>query len=350
MKDVVRLRLTPLTAVRLVAAAVLVLAVLVGVDRSRHLIAWLLTAAALALVLDGPVRLLSRLVPRGWALALVILGTLVAVAGVGWAVADSLIAQYARLQDATPGAAQRLAEQFGLGAEDSDRFVQRVGEIVDEGPRRLLGSPRAVTEGTLSRLGIAAIVLTLAVFLLAAEMRMLRRAAGLLAHVPTGARDLEIATGLLHGAKAARRRLGHVVVLGLVVAAIGASVGLPGAQPLGLWVALWRLLPMLGILVAYVPVVTLLLLSVGQGEALAAVAVVVVVEAVLSVVVRRRGTGEYVPLRSLTAVLLLAGFEMYGAVGAVVVFVLGHTVAGAVQQLPNARAAGDAQAEVATEQ
>lgn len=329
MREALRVRLDISTALRLVLAAALTVAVLVGLDRSRHLLAWVLTAAAVALVLDGPVRALTRFLPRGWSIAAVTVSTLLALGGAGYAIADALVEEYSRLQGATPGAAQRLAERIGLEQPDAQRFVERVEQIVDDGPRRLVGSPRDVTEGTLSRLAIFAIVLTLAVFLLAAGTRALHRVGVVLARTPTRATPLEISVGLLRGAQSARHRLAHVTLLGLAVAAAGNLVDLPGSTPLALWAGLWRLLPLLGLLIAYAPVVSLLLLTVPQDQALGAVGALLLVECLLSWVTHRRRKVEYAPLRIVSALALLAGFEMYGAVGALVAFVLAHTLAGA---------------------
>jgi predicted PurR-regulated permease PerM len=333
VKEVTRVHVDVATAVRLVTATVLTLAVVLGLDRARHLVAWLLTAAALALVLDGPVRILSRFMQRAWALALVTSAALAALGGTGYVVTDRLIEEYQRLQRATPDAARQLAEGLGLDRADSARFVERVVQLVEEGPRRLLGSPRDVTEGALSRLAIFAIVVTLAVFLLASSTRALHRAAVLIARTHPDVSTTQAGVGLLRGAQAARRRLAHVAVVGVLVAVAGSLVDLPGAQPLGLWAAMWRLLPLLGALAAYAPFFSLLLLTADTSQALVAGAVVVAADCALSWWTRRLAGDSPPPMRTVAAVSLIAGFELYGAVGALVAFVLGQAAAGAVAVL-----------------
>jgi predicted PurR-regulated permease PerM len=327
MSRVVHIRLDAGTAVRVVGTAVITVAVIAGLDRGRHLIAWLLTAVALALVLDGPVRVLTRGIPRAWAVAAVTVTALLALFAAGYAVTEGLIDEYQRLRRATPGAAGDLADWLGLQAADAQRFVERAQQLVDEGPERLLGSPRDVTQGTLSNLAIFAIVVTLAVFLLAAGTRITHRAASLVAHIRTNATALQVGAGMLRGAQIARRRIGHVAVIGLVVAVTGALADVPGSQPLGLWVALWRLLPLLGILVGYAPFVSLLVVRLDPAEVILSVGLVLAAEVALTWWSKRHDRQSVLPLRTVAAVSLLIGFELYGAVGALVAFVLGHVVA-----------------------
>jgi predicted PurR-regulated permease PerM len=331
--DTTRVHVDVATAVRLVGAVVATAAVVVGLDRARHVIAWVLTAIALALVLDGPVRVLSRALPRGWAVAVVTVTGLGALAGTGYVVTDRLIEEYQRLQRATPGAARQLAERFGLEDSDAQHLVVRIEQFVDQGPRRLLGSPRDVTEGALSRLAIFAIVVTLAVFLLAAGTRGLHRAADFLSRARRDVSTVQVGVGLVRGAQAARRALAHVAVIGLAVAVAGMVVDLPGAQPLGLWAALWRLLPLLGVLVGYTPFAALLALTIGTPQALVTLALVLVLDGALSWWSRRSVDDQLPPPRFVAAVSLIGGFELYGAVGALVAFVLGHTIAGALSVL-----------------
>ncbi|NHC13720.1 AI-2E family transporter [Motilibacter deserti] len=338
----IRLQLDLPAAVRVVAAGLATLALLLALDRARHVVAWTLTAAAVAFLLDGPVRALTRVMRRGVAVGLVTLVTLAALAGVAYEVGNTLVRQYQRLQDAVPRATSDLLTDWGVrDREQRDELVERVRRLVDEAPTRLLGAPREVAEGTLSRLAIFAVVATLAVFMLGGGARALHRLARLVA-TASGDRlsTVQAGRGLVRGAAAARGAVLHAGVAGLVVATLGALVDLPGAQPVGLWVAMWRLLPFLGLVMAYVPSFALLWLTVARDQALLVAGGVLVVEAGLAWAMHRRARRERPPTRLVAALALLGGFEMYGVVGAVVCFVLGHVVAGVVNELARGRQEG----------
>ncbi|NHC44471.1 AI-2E family transporter [Motilibacter aurantiacus] len=337
-----RLQLDLATAVRVVAAGAGTLAVLLALDRARHVVAWALTAAAVAFLLDGPVRLLGRVMRRGLAVAVVTVTTLASIALVTYEVGNTVVLQYRRLQDAAPRAAADLLADWGVrDREQADELVDRVRLLIDEAPTRLLGAPREVAEGTLSRLAIFAVVATLAVFMLGSGRRALGRLAKAVA-AATGDRlsTTQAGRGLVHGAATARRAVLHAAVAGLAVAGLGAAVDVPGAQPIGLWVAMWRLLPFLGLVVAYVPSLALLWLTVPREQALLVAASVLVVELAMAYLVHRRARRERPPVRLVSSLALLGGFEMYGVVGAVVSFVLAHVAAGVVRELL-AEEAGD---------
>jgi predicted PurR-regulated permease PerM len=151
------------------------------------------------------------------------------------------------------------------------------------------------------------------------------------------------------GARRARLDIARVIVLGASTAVVAQAVDVPAPVALGLWTAWWRLLPVLGVVVGYAPIV--LLLSTGHSAVVvvAALLVLVAVEAVTAVVhgAARRTDLRPLPMGFLTAVAFAAGFEMAGATGSVVLVVLVHLVVGVLAETARGRADPDPSASEA---
>src|SRR5690606_815284 len=107
---------------------------------STRVIGWVLAAAILAALLHPAVEVLDRRLPRGLALAVVMVAGLSVVGLVSYAVVDEVTSQVNELQDALPRAARRVerSERFGEVAREL-RFADRAESFVDELPERLRG-------------------------------------------------------------------------------------------------------------------------------------------------------------------------------------------------------------------
>jgi predicted PurR-regulated permease PerM len=326
-------------AVRVAVTLVGALLVLVVLARSRLVLHWLLTAGVAALLLDGPVRgLVDRRVPRALAVLLVTVGTVVGAVLLTYGAVDAVVEQYGNLSETAPEAVADLTRSGGL-ADVERRFdlVARTSDLVATAPERLLGSPASVARTAAERLGEVVLVLTLTVFMLVAyerfEQRLLRMNA---AGHPW--RWVGVDLGLSIGASRARHVVLRVLALGAVTALVAAVAGAPGPVVLGLWVAWWRLLPGLGIVVGHAPLV--LLLVTGTSQLVTAVALLVLLGA--EVVARAadlhwaiRATPD-VPMGFLSALAFTGGFELGGVPGAVVAVVLGHLLVGVLQEAAGA--------------
>ncbi len=329
-----RVRLAPALAVRVAATVVLAAGVLMGLSRARTVLHWLVTAAVLALLLDGPVRaLVARRVRRGLAVTLVTLLTLLGAGALTYGVVDAVVDQYAALQDTAPDAVADLVDSGPLLAVD-ERYdlVRRTVDLVESAPERLFGSPASVARTAAERLGEVALVVTLAVFMLVAYERFEERVTRLEAEGRTW-RWRGVDRGLADGAGSARRVVGRSVVLGVLTALVALAAGGPAPAALGLWLAWWRLLPVLGIAVGYAP---LLLLLVAEGklvEAVAATVVLAAAEALSWWWSTHEGPGVtalQAPTRFLSAAAFFGGFELGGVTGATVAVVLVHVLVGLV--------------------
>lgn len=331
----VRVRLPASFGLRVAVTALGTLAVLAGLQQARTVLHWLVTAAVAALLLDGPVRwLVDRRVPRGLAVASV---TVVAVAGTAlltYGVVDAVVEQYQRLLSTAPAAAADLA-RTGPVPElwQRIRLVERTTALLQQAPERLLGPPASVARTAAERLGEVVLVLTLTVFLLVTYERFEAR---LLHLAESGVRWRwsGVDSGVSLGARRARLVVARVVVLGAATAVVAQVAGVPAPVALGLWMAWWRLLPVLGVVVGHAP--GILLLSTGRSAAVATAAllVLVAVEAAVAVVLAaaRRDDPRPFPTAFLTAVAFAGGFEMAGAVGSVVAVVLAHVVLAVLQE------------------
>lgn len=330
-------RLPPVFAVRVAATAVGALLLLLVLVRSRTVLHWLITAGAAALLLDGPVRgLVDRRVPRGLAVALVTVVTLLGAGLLTYGVVDAVVEQYGNLRDTAPGAVADLV-RTGWLADVDERFdlVSRTSQLVDQAPERLFGSPASAARTAAERVGEVALVLTLTVFMLVAyerfEQRLLRlNAAG------HPWRWVGIDLGVAKGATSARHVIVRVVAHGVVTALVAELAGVPGPVVLGLWMAWWRLLPGLGLVVGHAPLVLLLLTERPRLVAALAVLGLVAVELVVRILARRElqhsASPVPVPMAFLSALAFTGGFELGGVTGAVVVVVLAHLAVGVAQE------------------
>lgn len=329
-----RVRLAPALAVRVAATVVGAAVLLLALARARTVLHWLVTAAVLALLLDGPVRtLVGRRVRRGLAVAAVTVATLIGAGALTYGVVDAVVEQYSALQDTAPGAVADLVGSGPLaGADERYDLVQRTTDLVDQAPERLFGSPASAARTAAERLGEVALVVTLAIFMLVAYERFEERVARLEASGRTW-RWRGVDCGLADGARGARRIVGRSVVLGAVTAVVALAAGAPAPVALGLWLAWWRLLPVLGIALGYAP---LLLLLVAEGklvETVAAALVLAAAEAMGWWWSSREGPGwtaAEAPTGFLSAAGFFGGFELGGVTGACVAVVLVHVLVGLV--------------------
>lgn len=337
-------QLAPAFAVRVVTTAVGALVVLVVLVRARTVLHWIVTAGAAAMLLDGPVRaLVDRRVARGLAVLLVTVATVAGAGLLTYGVVDAVVDQYAGLRESAPDAVAELVRSGPLA--DLDRrldLVGRTSQLLEQAPERLFGSPASAARTAAERLGEVALVLTLTVFMLVAyerfEQRLLRlNAAG------HPWRWVGIDVGVSNGATSARHVVRRVVVLGVVTAVVAELAGAPGPAVLGLWMAWWRLLPALGLVVGHAPLVLLLLTDQPQPVAAVSLLALAAAEVVSRLVDRREAqrAPAQLPMAFLSAVAFAAGFELGGVTGAVVVVVLMHLAVGVLQEAASETAPAD---------
>lgn len=307
-----------LAVVFALGATILLLEVLQNAER---VIAWVLSAIAVAALVYPAIVWLShfRYVPRGVAVLITVLLTLGTIGFVGYRIVNDVSNAMSSLQDAAPKRAAELERDSDFWREI--KLKQRVTTLVNEIPNRLRGGePTEALKTNVSRsvAFLAGTILTI-FFVLYGE-RILEGAFGLIDDPEQRRRTEHV---FRRGSRRAlfhtRVKLWEATVEGLLAYAIARAAGVPGPAALGVWVALWSLLPVAGVLIGALPIIVF------AGAISMTRAIVVTV---LFVII---GIADYLVNRWLArrldvgsfAIVLaaFAGLELYGFMGALL-FVL----------------------------
>lgn len=321
-------------SLRFSSRSVVLAAVILGIgllamrvfSASTRVLGWLLAATLLAALLHPIVVFLSRHMPRGVAIAIVVLGLVAAVAAIVYGLVDDVANETRRLQSAAPEAAARIEKsaRFGEIARQFD-LTKHVTDFVNELPQHLQGGqgPTAIRSAATRFVAfLAGFVLT--VFLLIDGTRIVRAGFNQV-HDPDRRARLE--RTLTRGYQRAVRYLGARLAIALVVGGITQFVvrlaDLPGPMPLALFVAVWSLVPGLGVLVGALPVVALAGVLQNGSVAVVLLGVFIAVQS-LEITVCVRWINAYA-VRVGPAVTVIAGMfglELYGFGGALVAVAL----------------------------
>lgn len=311
-----------------VGALGLTLALLRAIDASKRVIGWIIVAAVMAGLLHPVVTRLERHMRRGLAVGLVMLLLVGSAAAVVYSLVDDVRTQTRRLQQAAPERARQLeqSERYGELARDLD-LEERTRRFVDEVPERLRGGTPAEAIRAAATRGVAYLATgVLTVFLLLHGPRIARAARD---QVRDPARRARLgAVGRNVYARAfgyAGATLITALAAGLFAYALARTADVPGPAPLAIWVGLWDLVPLAGVVVGAAPVVGLA--AVASGERGLALAVAFVAYQVIeNLVVQRRieaATVRVGPFLTLAAGLV--GLELSGVAGALLL-VLAATI------------------------
>lgn len=317
------------------ARAVLILAGLVGLvlllDRAPSLVVLTAGGLALALVLSFPVRGLSRLMPRGAAIALSLILTLGLVVLAIAVVVPILLDQLAALVGAIPGIAQRIDARLpsvldwlaargllpGTPQEFVDNLQAQILGAVQGFATRVLGGLGRFVSGALG----VAITLFGIVFVgiyLLADSRLFEAAA--LRATPhryrRDVRDLFDAFSLTLS-----RYLGGLALSLAIQGAVSAValyfLGVPYALLLGAWVAITALIPYLGAWLGGIPAV-LLAFSVSPTRALLTAGLFVLIQQLEGNLLTPRIQSQAIRLHPVLVFLaVIAGGELFGMAGVI---------------------------------
>lgn len=288
---------------------------------SRRVLGWVIVAAALAALVFPLIERLDRIVPRGVAVLVVALLGIGGAGVVTYGVVDSLSRETARLQRAAPQRAAALenSEQFGELAKRL-RLTERTQAIVDAVPQRLQGGDTSDVLRTNATRGVAYLATAvLTIFFILHGNRLID---GAIRQVPDEVmrqRVRRAVSATYHcGFGYARGAIGLAIVAGVVTTLLATLADLPGAVPLGLWVALWSFIPVIGSLVGSLPLVVLAAAA-SPSRAMALALAFVVYQLIENLVVHprlERRTMRPGPL--FMAVAGFIGLELSGIGGAAV--------------------------------
>lgn len=309
----------------LVLAGILAVVVARNVFLAAHrVLGWAVAAAVVAMLLSPVVRLLDRVIPRALAMAVAVVFVAGTAAGLGALYSSSLLTEVDRLQQQAPEVAERIeqrSDRIGAAAREL-RLVERVTELVDRLDAAVGSGGDALRSAALS-LPAYFVSLILMLFLMVYGPRMVD---GALGQLPTATRE-RLGPALLGAARRTQRYAWATILQALVVAAaiwlVAWLLDLPAPGLLALFGVIAALVPYLGILVAWIPVVVLALgTSPGAHVALAG-ALAVALQAAEALWWRRLVdprtlyVGPAIPI-----VVGALGFAVYGIGGALYSIVL----------------------------
>ncbi|MHB1223323.1 MAG: AI-2E family transporter [Gemmatimonadaceae bacterium] len=290
-----------------------------------------LGGATLALVLSFPVRLLSRVVPRGIAMlvTLLLVAGLVVLAFV--IVVPILVHQLGALTDAVPGIAEKLGRRGpplldwladrGLLPQAPEQFVEKLRQDVLESVQdfggELLGGLGQFVAGAVNTVVTLFGIVFVAIYLLSDARRV---QATVLWIAPRSyrrdVRDLWNAFGFTLS-----RYLGglalSLAIQGVLSAVALYFLGVPYAILLGAWVSVTALIPFLGAWIGAVPAV-LLALTVSPTTALLTGGLFLLIQQLEGNVLTPRIQGQAVRVHPVLVFLaVIAGGELFGIAGVV---------------------------------
>lgn len=289
-----------------------------------RVLVWIATAAVVAALYHPVVAALSRRVPRPLAVLVVVAVTLGAAGITVYRLVDDVVKETRRLQSSAPAAAARI-ERSGRFAEVARNFElsERTQRFVEEVPARLQGGSPAQAFRAAATRGVAFLATgVLSLFFLLFGPRLVGAAAAQVTDPVRRARYERIAVAAYHRAVCyIRGSILMAIAAGLLGFLAARLADVPGGAPLGLWMAMWDLVPLVGAGIGAVPIVVLAAVDdPGQGAVLAAVfAAYQLFEAF---VLQRRVERTSIRVGPfLTIVGGLVGVKLYGLGGALLVMI-----------------------------
>ncbi|HUW03767.1 MAG TPA: AI-2E family transporter [Acidimicrobiales bacterium] len=320
-----RLRFSNRSVAVAVVVVTLALAALRLLAASTRVLGWVLVASIVGGLLHPIVAALSQKMPRPLAMVAVIVGLLVPIGALAYGSIDQLQSEARRLERVAPAAAERIeeSERFGEAAIEFE-LSDRVRDLVDEIPERLRGGDTATALRSAATRGVAFLatgVLTLFMILHGptlvtsglAQIRDVRR------------RELTaavLAAAFRRAWRYVMLTLGRVFAAGLFTFVVCEATDVPGSLLLAIWVAIFALLPLLGVLTGGMAVI---LLSVAVDlDSTAFIAAMFVAYQVFDIAMLQR------PLEKrsvhvgpvVTLVAAMVGLEVYGIGGLLVSLVV----------------------------
>lgn len=240
-----------LAVVRIVMTAAACVLVLFAAYAVRQILVLTVVAAFLAVGLDPAVRLLSRRIGRGKAVAVVLLVVVAFVAGFFASVTPPLVRQTQSLARSIPTYAQELSERSEQFRDIDERYGvrERLRSTVNDLPSLagrsvggVLGVARSIASGFFSALTV---LILMTYFLL--DLPKIITGAGKLVSRSRRRRFEELSLPVFE--RISGYILGNLAIslVAGIVSFIGLSLlGVPYALPLAMWVAIADLIPMIG--------------------------------------------------------------------------------------------------------
>lgn len=329
-----------------VALALLALGFLVVADAASMVAERVLVAGVLACLLRPLTLRLARRMPLGLAAAVTVLVVLIGFAVLTAVEIRDLIAETHRLKAAVPA----RIEQLRLDLKPDHpvrRFIEqadvepRIREWLGQLPARIVLGTDSAAEGA-SRVTGALLVTVMTMFTITRGAQSVEGAIGLFRHQRVR-RALERIVGAAYrgGTGYTLRTLALAVASGIVAAVASQALHVPAPSVLGLWVGLWSLIPVLGLVIGYLPIVGL---AAAEERSRGVVALVVLVVWIgLAALARRRWIAAHSVdvSRLLLTLSVMTGLHVGRISGAVVGLFLAAAIGGALAEARRLNVAGE---------
>ena len=331
-----RLRISPRSAVLSVAMFGATLGLLALVAAAQRVIGWILVAATLAGLLHPLVSLLARRLPRALATGLVMLVFVGTVGAVVYRLVDDVQRETRRLQQAGPERARELERSEGFGEFARDiKLAERTDRFLRELPERLRGGTTAEALQAAATRGVAFLATgVLTVFFLQHGPRLARSARDQFRDVARRQQLEKLGVAVYNRAFGyASASIAMSLAAGLAAYLAARVADVPGPAALGVWVALWDLVPVAGAVIGALPIVALAAATSGD-RALVLAGAFAAYQVVENVLVQRnveRATVRVGPFVTLAAGLV--GLELSGVAGALLAVLAATMVVSAADEL-----------------
>jgi predicted PurR-regulated permease PerM len=253
----VRVRLSVRSALAVVFALGVTFLFLEIARDAERVIAWALSAMAIAALLHPAIAWLAhfRFVPRAVAVILTALVMLGAIGFVSYKIVNDVSDAMNSLQQAAPQRAGELEKNSEFFREI--KLKERVTNLVDAIPKRLAGgeAPEAIKSAATQGVAfLAGFILT--IFFVLYGTRLIEGGLRLIDDDEVRRRtEFVIRDGSRRALFFARVKLWEAFVEALLAFAIARAAGVPGPAALAVWVGLWSFLPVAGVLIGALPII-----------------------------------------------------------------------------------------------
>lgn len=331
-----RLHVSGRSIVLAVAMLAVTIAALAMLSASTRVIGWIVTAATLASLLHPIVAALGRRMPRGLALAVVVLGILALAGGVAWRVVDDIGDQLEELQTALPEAAAEIeqSDRFGEAAREAE-LAERVETFVDELPERLRGGDAASALRSAATRGVAFLATAvLTIFFLIHGGRLLTSGANQLREDRRDRAKQVAAAAYPRAWRYIVGSIGMALIAGLLTYGCAQVLDLPGAAPLALWMALVDVVPVLGVVLGALPLVLLTAVTSPWWQTTLVALLLFGFQVLETTTLQKRVERRSIHLGPfVTIAVAMVGLELYGIGGALIALVAVVAVLAAADEI-----------------
>jgi predicted PurR-regulated permease PerM len=341
----------PRTILLAVTLALLGLGFLVLADAASEVAERVLVAGVLACLLRDFTLRFARRMPLGIAAALTVLVVAAGFALLTAVEVRDLVSETGRLKEAVPARIERLRTDL-VPENPVRRFIEqanvelRLREWLGQLPARIVLGTDDPAAGA-SRITGVLLVVILTMFTITRGPQSVEGAIALFRRRRVrAALERIVVAAYRGGARFTRRTLALAVVSGAVAGVAAQALHVPAPSVLGLWVGLWSLIPVLGLVIGYLPIIGLAAAET-RGRGVVA-AVILVVWLVLAALARRRWIAEHSVdvSRLLLTVSVMTGLHVGRITGAVVGVFLAAAFGAALAEVRRINLSGEVAREL----